>query len=672
MSVVVTEVSMKLPVIHDHEFEPRLGRIGNRGVRSASLRDVAQAVARAGGRKHAQSRRAGQLGWIGRGAGVGRVLGARDRYAAFRRRRVIVKTRLIKLAGRSTNAARAHLRYLQRDGITREGLPGDLYDATHDRADGGAFLGRCEGDRHHFRFIVAAEDAIAYADLKDFTRRLMQQMEEDLGTRLDWVAVDHYNTGHPHTHIVLRGKDDRGRDLVIAREYLSHGMRERAAEIISLDLGPRSDREIEARLRAEVEQERFTSLDRGLLREADEQGIVRSGTTVGDAFRQTLRAGRLQKLRHLGLAHEVGPGRWKLASDLEPALRRLGERGDIIKTLHHELARQRLARSAVDYVIYEPAEGNSERLVGRVVARGLSDELNDRRYLIVDGVDGRTHYVDIGQAGEAEPMPIGSIVAIESKRTEPRAVDRTVADIAAAHGGRYRVDLHLHHDPTARLAFAETHVRRLEAMRRAGLGVTREKDGTWIIAPDHLERATAFERTQAQQAPIIIEALSTVPLERQGAAEGATWLDRELLADASTITRDAGFGREVREALARRRQWLIEQALARAEQDWVVYRANLLGLLRRRELARVSAQLSNELGLPYAEAQPGERVEGIYRRRLDLVSSRFALIDKGREFTLVPWRPVLERHVGKHVSGVLHDESISWTIGRQRRGPSVS
>lgn len=662
---------MKPPVTHDHNFKPRLGRIGNRGVRSPFLRDVAQAVGRAGGRQHALARRSSQLGRIGRGAGVGRVLGARDRYTAFRQRRVIVKTRLIKLAGRGIAPARAHLRYLQRDGVTREGLPGDLYDAAHDRADGDAFLGRCDGDRHQFRFIVAAEDAVEYADLKDFTRRLMQQMEQDLESKLEWVAVDHYNTGHPHTHIVLRGKDDHARDLIIAREYLSHGMRERAAEIVSLDLGPRNDRDIEARLRAEVEQERFTSLDRGLLKEADEQGLLRSGTTAGDTFRQTLRAGRLQKLRHLGLAQEVGRGQWKLASDLEPVLRRLSERGDIIKTLHHELARQGLARSAASYIIDEPAEDNARRVVGRVVARGLSDELDDRRYVIVDGVDGRTHYVDIGQAGEAEPIPVGGIVAIEPKRVEPRAVDRTVAEIAAAHEGRYSVDLHFHHDPTAREAFTEAHVRRLEAMRRAGVGVTREKDGAWIIAPDHLERAAAFERSQARRVPVVMETLSTVLLERQGVAEGATWLDRELLADAPMITRDAGFGREVREALARRRQWLIEQELARAEQDRVFYRANLLDLLRRRELTRVGAQLSSELGLPYVETQSGGRIEGTYRRRLDLASGRFALIDKGREFTLVPWRPVLERHVGKHVSAVARDESISWTIGR-RRGPSVS
>src|SRR3546814_10571029 len=112
-------------------------------------------------------------------------------------------------------------------------------------------------------------------------------MEEDLDTRLDWVAVDHYNTGHPHTHIVLRGKDDRRHDLVIAREYIAQGMRERAAEIVTFDLGPRTDIEIEHKLREEAEDERFTSHDRSLLREADADGVVRSGGGRSEEHRLT-------------------------------------------------------------------------------------------------------------------------------------------------------------------------------------------------------------------------------------------------------------------------------------------------------------------------------------------------------------------------------------------------
>ncbi|MDE2166256.1 MAG: relaxase/mobilization nuclease and DUF3363 domain-containing protein [Alphaproteobacteria bacterium] len=659
----------------DDDFEPKLGKIRARGGKRGPryLHQVLRAVALAGGvqRNGGSSRRSTFNGSrIGRGAGVGRVLAARDRYAAYRQRRVIIKSRIVKLAGKGIKGAQAHLRYIQRDGVTRDGEPGALYSADEDRADGKAFLTRGDGDRHQFRFIVSAEDGVEYDDLRPFIRRLMSQMEEDLGTKLDWVAVDHYNTGHPHSHVIVRGKTDRNRDLIIAREYVTEGMRERAAEIVRLDLGPRSDVEIEDRFREEVNQARFTSIDRTLLRERDNEGLLRA--THKDALQQSLRAGRLQKLRRLGLAEETAPGQWRLSSELEPTLRRMGERGDIIKTLHRDLAEKGMSRAAADYAIYDPVDAQTSPIVGRLVRRGLSDEINDRHYLIVDGVDGRTHYVEIGKGDAAEPVPKDAIVAISPRSMEPRAVDRTVVEIAVANDGRYSVDIHLRHDPTASATFAETHVRRLEAIRRVTGGVEREADGTWIIAPDHLERAAAYEGRQARDAPVVVETLSTLPLERQLNSNGATWLDRELVGELPVPLRDSGFGREVRDALARRRQWLIEQELAREEQGRTIYRANMLRMLERRELTRVAGQLSGELGLEYVEAKSGERVEGVYRRSLDLASGRFAVIEKSREFTLVPWRPVLERSLGKPVSGIVRGETISWTVGRQRSGPSVS
>lgn len=659
----------------DDDFEPKLGKIRSRGSKRGRryLHQVLRAVALAGGgrRKGMSPLRSTFTGSrIGRGAGIGRVLASRDRYAAYRQRRVIIKSRIVKLAGNGLKAAQAHLRYVQRDGVTRKGEPGQLYSADQDRADGKAFLERSDGDRHQFRFIVSPEDGVEYDDLKPMIRRLMSQMEEDLGTRLDWVAVDHYNTGHPHSHVIVRGKTDRDKDLIIAREYITEGMRERAAEIVRLDLGPRSDDEIEDRLRKEVSQERFTSIDRTLLREQSDDGLVRP--TGSDAFQQSLRAGRLQKLRRLGLAEEVAPGQWKLAPELEPTLRRMGERGDIIKTLHRDLAEKGLSRAAADYAIYDPSDADARPIVGRLVRRGLADEIDDRHYMIVDGVDGRTHYVAIGKGDATDQIAENAIVAISPKRIEPRAVDHAVAEVAAANGGRYSIDIHLHHDPTASATFAEAHVRRLEAIRRVTGGVERQTDGTWIIAPDHLEHAMAYERWQAKDAPMVVQTLSTLPLDRQIGADGATWLDRELVAEAPVPLRGSGFGREVRDALARRRQWLIEQELAREEQDRIVYRANMLGILRRREVNRVAGQLSGELGLDYVAVGNGERIEGVYQRSIDLASGRFAVIEKSREFTLVPWRPVLERSLGRQVSGIVRGDSISWTLGRQRSGPSIS
>ncbi|MUT27291.1 MULTISPECIES: relaxase/mobilization nuclease RlxS [Mesorhizobium] len=652
--------------MQDDEFRPKLGKIGSRGSKAGKryAGQLRAAINRAGGKATRGGRFTGSR--MGRGGAAAAVLRSRDRHAAFRSRRVVVKARLVKLAGKGVDAARAHLRYLQRDGVTRQGEPGELYGADSDRVDGKAFIDRAGGDRHQFRFIVAPEDGIEYEDLKPLTRRLMAQMQEDLGTKLDWVAVDHFNTGHPHTHIIVRGKDDRGENLVIARDYISSGLRERAAELVSLDLGPRTDREIEQRLRQEMEQERFTSIDRQLQRMRDDDGLV--APNGRDAFRQTLHQGRLRKLERMGLAAEVGSDRWRLDNELEATLRRLGERGDIIKTMHRALASKGLARSAADCVVYDAFEP----VVGRVVARGLADEINDRHYVVVDGLDGKSHYIDIGRGEATEPTPEGSIVRVAPRNTEPRQVDRTIARIAAANGGRYNVDIHLRQDPSATERFAEMHVRRLEAIRRAGGGLVRQPDGTWTIAPDHLDRITDYERQRAMTEPVVVEKLSSVPMVKLVDFDGATWLDRELVSNEPAALRDSGFGREVRDAQTRRQQWLVAQGLAHEEQGRIAYRADMISILRQRELNRIARQLSSELGLSYFEAKPGDRLEGKMVRSIELASGKYAVIEKSREFTLLPWRPVLDRHIGKEVSGVVGGEAISWTIGLKRSGPSVS
>lgn len=654
----------------EDDFEPRLGRMRAQGSGKEKKylhRILAAAnLARAGSGRRARfdgSR-------IGRGSGVGRVLANRDVYAAFRQRRVIVKSRIVKLAGKGRAAARAHLRYIERDGTTRDSGRGQLYGADTDKVDGKAFLDRGDGDRHQFRFIVSAEDGAEYEDLKPLTRRLMERMEEDLGTRLDWVAVDHFNTGHPHTHIVVRGRDDRGKDLIIAREYLTGGMRERAAELVDLDLGPRSTDAIRARLRGEIDQERLTSIDRLLLHEAEADVLVSSATR--GAFDQTVRMGRLRKLERMGLAEQVGAAHWRLAPDLADTLRRMGERGDIIRTMQRAFAARGQAPALADQVIYDPATDDARPIVGRILERGLSDEIDDRHYLLVEATDGRTHYVEIGKGEHVDAHAVGAIVRIEPVSFGLRDADRTVAEIAAANDGRYDVDLHLRHDPTATEAFAETHVRRLEAMRRLTGGVIREADGTWIIAPDHLERAAAYETARGRDRPVMVETLSPRPLEHLVGADAATWLDRELISAEPVPLRDAGFGHDVREAQARRRQWLIAQGLAQESNGLVNFRPDMVEALKRREFLRVGAQLSKELGIPFAETNPGTSVAGIYRRHVETLSGRYAVIEKSREFTLVPWRPVLDRQIGKSVSGIVRGDGISWSFGRGRGGPSIS
>ncbi|HEX7854654.1 MAG TPA: relaxase/mobilization nuclease RlxS [Sphingobium sp.] len=649
-----------------HDFTPRLGKArGKDGKRALRYGSRILVAGRLAGAKTGAVARRFDGSRIGRGASMGRILSSRDRFAGLRARRAVVKTRLVRLGPKGVATARAHLRYIQRDGVTREGQPGELYSAEHDQADGKAFLERGEGDRHQFRFIVSTEDGAHYPDLKPYVRRLMGQVEQDLGTKLDWVAVDHYNTEHPHTHIMLRGVDDRGENLIIAREYIAHGFRQRAGELATLDLGPRTDREIEERLRHDVGQERLTAIDRRLLRQMDADRIVTAAHR--DPFHQSLSQGRLCKLAEMGLADDLGQGRYRLAEGLEDTLRRMGERGDIIRIMQRELTARQLERSEqrIETDIREP-------LIGRVIHRGFSDEHWDRHFILLDGIDGCVHHVDIGRSDAVEATPEGMVVRMTERRAEVRPVDQTVAEVAEANGGHYSVEAHLAHDPSASRAFAETHVRRLEALRRGGVPVERDDGGHWSIGSDHVERVAAYEARRTREQPVVVEIVSTKPVSQLARVEAATWLDRELTSGSPPPIRDAGFGREVRDAMAARRQWLVEQQLADGDQASVRLRANALAILQRRELLRVAGQLSREMGVPFVEARTGDRIEGRIVRRVDLVSDRFALVEKSHEFTLVPWRPMLERQLGEQVTGIMRRDGITWRFGRGRNGPQIS
>src|SRR3569833_1998258 len=645
----------------EQKFEPRLGRIrssgGGRGksylqrvLRAASL----ASPSRAGTSKFQGSR-------IGRGFGAGRVLARRDRLSAFRTRRVIIKTRIVKMRGTGAKAAALHLRYIQRDGVTRDGEAGQLYSRDTDTADAKAFLERGGEDRHQFRFIVSAEDAGEYTDLKPFVRKLMARMEGDLGTNLDWVAVDHHNTGHPHTHIVLRGRDDLGKDLIIARDYVAHGMRERAAEIVTLDLGPRSDLEIEDRFARQVTQERLTDLDRAIRRAASEEGALSLvEAKIGPAYHHW--AGRLQVLARMGLAEEIEPAKWQLSSDLETTLKAMGKRGAIVALMNRELAARKLARGLGDLAVF--GAGSNPVAEGRVLSRGLSDARDDTHFLVVDGVDGKVHYADVPAALDSAVAP-GAIVRLGAGVAAERQVDRTVADIAARHG-TYSTTLHHAHDPKASPEFVAAHVRRLEAMRRVAGLPERKPDGSWVIAKDHAGRGAAFD---AQRAGVRVELLSPVSLDDLVARRARTWLDQELLAQAPTPLSDAGFGYEARQGLRARRAWLVEKGLAREEVGHLIYPKDLLANLQGQEVAKAGTDLAAILGKRYSPAADGP-IEGVVREPDHLVSGKFAVVARARDFTLVPWRPVLERQIGKPVSGIMRGDTVAWTLGRMR-GPTI-
>ncbi|WP_241736180.1 DUF3363 domain-containing protein [Caulobacter sp. RHG1] len=573
----------------DDDFLLRPGRVG--GDRTAKpvcfLGQVRRAVQAAS--DPGPDRRAGgpgrSDGRLARGAG-------RARSGAEAGRRVVVKSRIVRQSGGRYRAAplARHIAYLQREGVTHDETAARMFDAGGADADVAAFAERCEGDRHHFRFIVSPEDAAELADLRAYCRDLMGRAEQDLGTRLDWVAIDHWNTDNPHLHVLVRGRADDGKDLVIAGDYIARGLRQRAEDLATLELGPRTERQIDLARDADVTADRWTRLDRTLVAAADPgDGLVDLRRRADFGRDEARLLGRAAHLEKLGLAEARGPGRWRIAQDVESRLRDLALRGDIIKTYHQAMTRGGRHPTPERLVIHR--QDSALPVTGRLVERGLQDELAGSAYVLIDGLDGRQHHITVPDLAAATDAPIGAIVELRAY------TDR---------------------DGAARQALAV----------RSDLG-----------------------------------------LEAQVEAHGATWLDRQVL-KRTPDDGAGGFASETAQAMARRAGVLVRRGLASEREGRLVPVPALLATLQAEELALAAAKLAHETGRPVRSVLPGETVAGAYQRRVDLASGRFAVLDDGLGFQLAPWRPALEGHLGRRVSGVLEPGGMRWSLGRSL-GPGL-
>lgn len=623
-------------------------RAGSRPERFVSqvLKEVSKAGAQASGKRAGRPASTFGRGRVAAGMAVG-CLGVHAR-------RVVIKARFVVLRKAGANSVSTHLRYIERDGVTRDGQRGQAYGADTDAADLKAFEERGRGDRHQFRFIVSAEDAVDLEDLHGFTRQLMQRMAVDLETSLDWVAVDHWDTDNPHTHIVLNGRTAGKEDLVIAPDYMAHGMRMRASEIATEWLGPRTEAEIRQSLQREVGQQRLTGLDRALLRQAVADTVDLTGQPE-DRQRQNLLRARLQRLEAMALAERVDANRWRLAPDMESTLTAMGEREDALDTIRRALKGQQ-RECLLDGASITP-------VIGRIAAKGLADELHDRGYLVVDGIDGRAHYLKLPRGADLSALPVGSIVEARPPGRE-RTVDRTIA--AVVQDGIYQSVDHLarlehaaDRDPQATV---DVHVRRLEALRRSGV-VARVADGVWQVPPDLVEKARQHD-AQRGSGPTI-ELRSHLPIDQQVRAIGATWLDRQLIGEGGGLAVQ-GFGAQVRDAMHGRADFLVEQGLAERRGQRMAFSRNLLATLRDRELSAVGKSLQDQTGKTYRPMQDGARISGVYRQSIQFVSGRFAMLDDGVGFSLVPWRPVIEQRLGQRISVMVRGSSVTFQLMRQR------
>jgi len=618
------------------------------------------------------SNKRARAAWFNRTTGAGVVKLAAERPAGSQR--VIVKARVVVHAtaaakGGSAGGLMRHALYVERDGAGRDGERVAVFDRELDRADGAAFVDRCEGDRHHFRVILSPEHGGDLESMKAYTRDLMERIEADLGTRIDWIAAEHHDTGRPHVHLLMRGVRDDGRDLVIPRDYISHSFRHRAEEIATRELGPRFEHslseELDRRAERAAQLERLTHLDEAL-RERAHDHEVRIGDLPDDPRLRGPLVQRLNRLENLGLAARHAPDLWRLDPELEDRLTRLADARDRERATARLLAREDRGLEPTRTRELEQAH-SSQRVTGRMV--GFEQMGDDARgpYLVgVESIDGKFWTARVARMEELRALngvERGGVVSLHRAAPDLKPADRTVLEIAG-DDRLYSAERHKALIPSDRDNYIQMHVRRLEVLRREGV-VERSTDGVFHIPADYAERVRRVEGRGGRESAKL-EVLDPHALEKQAIYRGPTWLDRMASGgeDRSQL-RFEGFGEEARVAWLKREATLKELGLGVDQADGFHTTEDWQRQLKRMERADLLHKIERDTGRVPHVARDGDRVEGIFASRIHAAEKPYALILQERTATLAPWRPEMDRALNQFVSGRVNGRDFDFNYGRE-------
>jgi len=293
---------------------------------------------------------------------------------------------------------KAHGRYLARESALEKNAKVAGFNREKEGVD---IAGQLESwqaarDPQMWKIILSPEFG-DQVDLSRLTRDLITQMEKDLGTRLEWAAAEHYNTEHPHLHVVIRGVRDSGEVLRLSRDYVQQGIRSIAADLCTRQLGYRTELDSAEAERREVTEKRFTSIDKRLLMGVQESTpdhltIVRSAAHAGLSetarFRKRHEVSRLAVLSQMGLAESTGPNSWRLRRDFDEVLRAMQRTADRQRTLAAHGALMSDERLHIEV----PDLRQLTSVEGRVLVHG-QDEQTGRGYLMLEGTDAKIHFI---------------------------------------------------------------------------------------------------------------------------------------------------------------------------------------------------------------------------------------------------------------------------------------
>jgi type IV secretory pathway VirD2 relaxase len=309
---------------------------------------------------------------------------------AHRNQRSIVKISYSK--NTKTRSWAAHGEYLQREHAQVKGEKGLGFSESNDAVDLRSTLRKWQqaDDEHVFRLIISPENG-HLLDLKQHAKDMMKIVQKDFKTKLEWLAIDHHNTDHPHLHVLIRGVDDRGKTLVIDKDYLTHGFRHHSESLATQILGLRLNRDIIQARERQIEREYVTELDRSIIRKSKDC-VISYHIPVSDNIlsreQRLLEIRRLQFLEKIGLAEKIDSKAWRLSNNLEVVLHEKQLANDIIKShARHDI-------QSLSHEVPAPTEIQEHKpLTGKVVGMGLENELKDQRYLLLEGIDGKVHYL---------------------------------------------------------------------------------------------------------------------------------------------------------------------------------------------------------------------------------------------------------------------------------------
>lgn len=572
--------------------------------------------------------------------------------------RAIVKNRIARNKGGAgsknfRNALAKHLNYIERESAQKDQKKGEMYNQEQDGVDKKEFLEKAQNDPRNFRLILSPDkvhNGNNSLDMKEYTREFMERVQRDLGAKVDWVAVNHFNTEHPHSHIIMRGLDEEGKELIIKPEYLQKGMREQAQSVATSKLGLRSYNEIEQQLMKEVSIERVTGFDRTIENRLDEhrQIDLQISNDKQYSFSHQLIIGRCQRLEELGLAVKDDSGKpiWKINDNFLETLKERGQRNDIYKHLEKT--------NSLDIHVYSPEKHG--RIYGQIIETDIHNELDDSRYHVVKGHNGNAFYVKGHRYGIGLPEPrTGDYVRLDShyESIVKERADNNIMRVTENGQRVYTKDAHRadyqnyyswkhelnfndfeqsDHDAVER--HVNAHEKRLERLARHEL-VEKLPDGSFKVPGNLHEQVEALDiklKKDAQRWPHVFHQ-SSCELHATTNQYRVHWLDKVLVEHNGIPTGSRfGFGKDFDKAIHNRLAFLKESGLLSHKDGKLTVDFDKM----RQKGVQEYAQSFHEKHGVELEHNNDKKLSGTYEQTVRIGDEDYAIIRNRNRAAIVP------------------------------------